>query len=81
MSRQNPADGTLLDSEFLVVSRCRRETSTRGRCARRGRLFRQLEVLSLLELSGRVIVDSGLAHSGIPTRLAEYLKNDCMFLL
>ena len=67
------------DSEFLEVSRGRRRTRTQGPRARRGRLFRQLEVPSFLELSGRVIVDNGLDLSGIPTP-AENLKHESQFL-
>ena len=79
--RQEQVVPDVPDIEFLVVSRGRRETRTRGRRARTGLFFRHLQVPSLLQLSVRVIVDNGLAHSGIPTRLAEYLKNDCMYLL
>merc|ERR1711879_4506 len=69
VARQNP-NGTL----FLAISRGRRVTR------RRGRLFRQLEVPSLLELAGRVVVENGLDLSELPTHLAEILQNDCAFL-
>merc|ERR1712062_778312 len=66
--------------EFLVISsRGRRVTRTRGRRARRGRLFRQLETPSLLELAGRVVVENGLDLSELPTHLAKNLRVTARF--